>query len=262
MKTLRLLGWEVAHHTRVFWRVPVAAFFTVAFPLMFLVLFNLLNRSGTVTEVGGIPFPQFFTPGIAVFAMVTAGYTNLAITTAIDRDDGILKRIRGTPLPPWVYVTGRVLAAVGIGLLSVALMVAIGAAAFEVEVLWERSGTALVVLVVGAAAFSALGLAVAGVAPNGQAAPAIANATLLPLALVSGIFFPMEVIPGWLQGVVSLLPLRPFVAAFVEQWNPAVDPSFPWADLALLTAWGMVGAWLAVRTFSWEPRPGGGRRRS
>lgn len=261
MRTARLLAWEVAHHTRVFWRVPVAAFFTVAFPMMFLILFNLLNRSGTVTEVGGIPFPQFFTPGIAVFAMVTAGYTNLAITTAIDRDDGILKRVRGTPLPPWVFVAGRVGAAVGVGLVSVILMVAIGVVAFSVEPVWSRLPTAVLVLVVGAAAFSALGLAVAGAAPNGQAAPAIANATLLPLALVSGIFFPMEVIPGWLQGVVAALPLRPFVAAFVDQWNPAIDAPFPATDLAILVAWGLVGALVAARTFSWEPRPGGGRRR-
>lgn len=262
MRAARLLGWEIAHHTRVFWRVPVAAFFTVAFPLMFLVLFNLLNRGGTVTEVGGIPFPQFFTPGIAVFAMVTAGYTNLAITTAIDRDDGILKRVLGTPLPPPVYIAGRVLAAVGTGLVSVVLMVAIGMTAFGVELLWSRIPTAVVVLVVGAAAFSALGLAVAGAAPNGQAAPAIANATLLPLALVSGIFFPMDVIPGWMQQVVAVLPLRPFVAAFVDQWNPAIAPGFPWLEVGLLVAWGAVGTWVAARTFSWEPRPGGGRRRS
>ena len=83
MNGLRLVGPEVVHHIRLLWRVPVAAFFTVAFPMMFLVLFNLLNADVTVESMGGIRFAQFYTPGIAVFAMVTAGYTNLAITVSL-----------------------------------------------------------------------------------------------------------------------------------------------------------------------------------
>jgi ABC-2 type transport system permease protein len=257
---LRLVGPEVVHHIRLLWRVPVAAFFTVAFPMMFLVLFNLLNADVTVESMGGIRFAQFYTPGIAVFAMVTAGYTNLAITVSMDRDEGILKRIRGTPLPPWAYLAGRIGAAVTVGASSVVLMFAVGAAFFGVEPVWDRLPTAALVLAVGAATFASLGLAVAGVAPNGQAAPAIANATILPLAFVSGIFFPMDTAPGWLQTVAGWFPLRPFGAAFTAQWNPMVEPTFPWAELAVLVVWLALGIAVAVKTFTWDPRPSGKRR--
>lgn len=260
MRLARIVLAEIRHQSRLFWRVPLAAFFTVAFPMMFLVLFNLLNQDATVDSLGGIPFAQFYTPGIAVFAMVTAGYTNLAITVSMDRDEGILKRIKGTPLPPFAYMAGRIGAAVSVGALSVVLMFVVGAAFFGVEPLWERMPMALLVLVVGAATFAALGLAVAGVAPNGQAAPAIANATILPLAFISGIFFPMEASPEWLQTLAAVFPLRPFGAAFTEQFNPTVVPDFPLTELAVLSVWMVLGVIVAVRTFTWDPRPGGRRR--
>jgi ABC-2 type transport system permease protein len=250
---ISLVWWEFRHHTRLFWRVPVAAFFTFAFPLMFLLLFNLLNRGATIESLGGIAFSQFFTPAIAVFSVVTACYTNIVITTAIDRDEGILKRMLGTPVPPSVYIAGRVLAASGIGLASVVVMFMVGVAVFDVTVLWERLPLAGLVLVTGAAAWSALGLAVASLAGSGQAAPAIANATILPLALVSGIFFPVGAGPDWLAAAAGAFPLRPFVAAFSAQWNPLVEAAFPLTDLALLVAWGAVGTAVAGRRFRWEP---------
>lgn len=250
---MRTLWWETMHHMRVFWRVPVAAFFTFAFPLMFLVLFNLLNGDARIDSLGGLAFAQFFTPAIAVFSIVTACYTNLVITTSMDRDEGILKRVLGTPLRPGTYIGGRVLAAAGVGLLSVAVMLVLGVVAFDVEVIGGRLGLAMVVLVIGAACWSALALAVAGLTTNGQAAPAIANATILPLAFISGIFFPVESGPDWLADVAAVFPLRPFVAAFSDQWNPLLEPGFPAAELSILAVWGLAGAWVAAKRFSWEP---------
>ena len=254
---MSILWWETAHHFRVFWRVPVAAFFTFAFPLMFLILFNLLNGDAQIDSLGGLAFAQFFTPAIAVFSIVTACYTNLVITTSMDRDEGILKRVLGTPLRPAIYIGGRVLAASSIGLLSVVVMLIVGVLAFGVQVIAGRLPMAAVVLVIGAACWSALALAVASLATNGQAAPAIANATILPLAFISGIFFPVESGPEWLANVAAVFPLRPFVAAFSDQWNPLVDPGFPGMELGVLAAWGLAGAWVAAKRFSWEP----GRRR-
>ncbi|MDX1447613.1 MAG: ABC transporter permease [Acidimicrobiia bacterium] len=250
---MRRLWWETAHHTRVFWRVPVAAFFTVAFPLMFLVLFNLLNGESRIDSLDGLVFAQFFTPAIAVFSIVTACYTNLVITTSMDRDEGILKRVLGTPLPPAVYIGGRVIAASGVGLSAVLLMLAVGVIAFDVQVIVGRLPMAGLILVVGAACWSALALAVAGLFRSGQAAPAIANATILPLAFISGIFFPVESGPEWLANAAAVFPLRPYVAAFSDQWNPLIEPGFPWTELATLVLWGAAGAWVAAKRFSWEP---------
>lgn len=250
---MRLVWSETRRHWLLFWRVPVAAFFTVAFPLMFLLVFGLLTGESRVDELGGIRFTQFFTPAIAVFSIVTACYTNLVITTSMQREDGILKREIATPVPRWVAVGGRVLAAVGVGAVSVVVMLVVGIVAFGVEPIAGRLPTAGLVLVVGAASWSALGLATAALIRNGQTAPAVANATILPLAFISGIFFPVEAGPDWMATLAAWLPLRPFVRAFSDQWNPTVDAGMPWIDVGVLALWGAIGALVAIRRFRWEP---------
>lgn len=261
MRTVRLVVAEISHHLRVFWRVPVAGFFTVGFPAMVYVLLTVFNVGETFALFGDVDVARYLTPAIAAFAMVTSAFTNVAITVSADRDDGILKRIRGTPLPPWIFMTGRIAAAVVTGLASVVLLVAIGAVFFGVDVPWGRLPVALLVLAVGAAAFAALGLAVAGAAPNAQTAPAVANGVIIPLAFVSGVFFPVEAAPGWIGVLAGLFPLRPLVVAFARQWDPGLPPRLPVAELGVLTAWLVVGGLVAARTFTWEPRPGGGSRR-
>lgn len=249
-----LLVSEIRHQSLLLWRTPIAAFFTVVFPLMFLVLLNLLNAETSVDSLGGIDFAQFFTPAIAVFGMVTASYTNLVITTSMARDAGILKWVRIMPIPSAVHLGGRVGAAVWVGLLSVVLMLAVGAAAFGVDIPWRRLPAVALLFVVGAACFCALGVGVAGLAPNGRSAPAIANATILPLAFISGIFFPLEAAPGWLGTVAGLFPLEPFVTSVVAAFNPTTRFVLPWTDLAIMVAWLVIGIATAIRFFDWEPR--------
>jgi len=258
----RLLRPETRVQTKIFFRTPIAAFFTLAFPLFFLVLINLLNSGATIDSLGGIPLAQFTTPGIAVFGMVTATFTNLAINTAAARDSGVLKRVLSTPVPMSVHLAGRLCAAVLIGVISVVIMLAIGVLLFDVEIPWSELPLILLLMVLGAAAFSSLGLAVAALSPNARSAPALANAFILPLAFISGIFFPLEGAPDWLQTVASLLPLEPFASAVIEIFNPTLDPGFPWRALITMALWLVAGVVLAVRYFSWEPRAGGALRTS
>lgn len=258
----RLLRPETRVQTKIFFRTPIAAFFTLAFPLFFLVLINLLNSGATIDSLGGIPLAQFTTPGIAVFGMVTATFTNLAINTAAARDSGVLKRVLSTPVPMSVHLAGRLCAAVLIGVVSVVIMLAIGVLLFGVEIPWSELPLILLLMVLGAAAFSSLGLAVAALSPNARSAPALANAVILPLAFISGIFFPLEGAPDWLQTVASLFPLEPFASAVIEIFNPTLDPGFPWRALITMALWLVAGVVLAVRYFSWEPRAGGALRTS
>lgn len=258
-----LLYRQLRYQNRIFWRTPIAAFFTLAFPLMFLILFNLLFTGTVPTPLGEIAYAQFFTPAIATFAVVTSCYTNMVISLAISRDEGILKRFRGTPLPPWIFMAGRVASSVWIGVLAVAVMFAVGVAFYGVRVFAGTLPAALVTLLVGAACFCALGLAVAGLIPSGEAAPAVANATILPLAFLSGIFIPLEQAPGWVATIGDLFPLKHFVDAFGAAFNPLVTGSaFSWDHLGVMAAWGAAGMTIALRSFRWEPRPDvGGRRR-
>ena len=124
---------------------------------------------------------------------------------------------------------------------------------------------AVVTFLVGVSAFAALGMAVAGLCPSASAASAVANAIILPMAFVSGIFIPLEDPPAWLATLGDVLPLKPFVESFQDAFNPSVEPpAFDWGDLALVAAWGVVGrrrchALVQVGAFPWwlDPPPAG-----
>lgn len=260
---LRLVAAQVSYQNRVFWRTPIAAMFTLAFPLMFLILFNLLF-TGTIEVAGSRPLriAQFYAPSLAVFAAASATYTNLAVGTAIARDEGILKRFRGSPLPPWMYLTGRVGSACWIAALAVGLMMTIGVAVYGVEFQVRTLPAAALTFAVGVASFAALGLAVAGIARTGDAAPALANFTILPLAFVSDVFISISDPPRWLEVAADAFPLKHFVVAFREAFSPfTTDLGYRWGRLAVIGAWGVVGLVAAVRSFGWEPRPSGPPRR-
>jgi ABC-2 type transport system permease protein len=254
--TEKVPGWagqawaETIIQLKVFSRTAVAAFFTVVMPLAFLIIFNLFEIGPTDGEISAA---QFITPSLAVFAMVTATFTNLAIGTAIARDSGILKRVYASPMPISAHVAGRIFAATIVGLASVILMLAIGVVLYGVTIIWAQLPVFLLLILLGAATFSALGLAVAMVTPSAKAAPAVANAFILPLVFISGVFFPLEAAPEWLQTIAKLLPLAPLVEAAIDQFIPGTDPGFPWAAVVSLVVWGLVGTILATRLFRWEP---------
>ena len=253
--TARVTGTQVRYQLRVFRRTPVAAFFTLILPIMMLVLFNALFADGTVdTPAGSWPTRQFYTGSLAAFAAVSATYTNLANTVPILRDDGVLKRWRSTPLLPAAYVAGMVASAVVIAAIGVSIMLAMGVVAYDLEIDSAKMAAAIVTFVVGVSAFAALGLACAALIPNARSAPAVVNATILPLAFISNVFIPLEDVPAWLETAGDFFPLKAFVLAFQDTLNPLVDaPAFQWDKLAWVALWGVAGAAVAIRRFRWEP---------
>ena len=258
-----LVANQTRYEWRIFWRTPISAFFTVLFPLLIFVVFSLVFGNERIDYLG-ITTAQFYAPSLAVFSAVSATYTNIAISTAYQRDEGILKRVRGTPLPAWIYFAGKILSSVAIAVIGTLIMIGVGIIFFGLQVYPETIPTLFVVFFVGVAAFAALGLLVAALASSGSGATAIANATLLPLAFVSGVFIiPSEEMPTWLNAVANFFPLKHFVEPFVAAFSPAATrASFSWLDLAYLALWGAVSLILAIRWFRWEPSSGGGGRRS
>jgi ABC-2 type transport system permease protein len=262
---LSLLWRQVRAQNKLFLRNPFSAFFSLAFPVMFLLLFGSLNGGGRIEELGNIRFIQFLTPGMLAFAVISTCYTGLVTGVAINRDEGLLKRVRGTPLPPWVYISARIGSAVWFSLVSAVVMVVVAVLLFKVEVIGRMLPAAAVTLLLGAACFCALGMAVAAVIPNGEAAPVIANFTFFPVAFVSDLFFPTVGAPAWVGTVGSIFPVKHFARALEGTFNPSVHGSgFQWGHLGMLVLWMVVGVVVAVRLFRWEPRvgaPGGGGRR-
>jgi ABC-2 type transport system permease protein len=257
---------QVRFTNTAFWRNPASAFFTFVFPLMFLVIFTALLGSGEVDFGHGIVLDQatYFVAAMAAFGVVTATYTNIAISVTFQRDQGILKRLRGTPLPSWAYLTARVLHSMLVALILVVITLAFGRIAYGTDL---PTGTPilefLATLIVGSLSFAALAMAITAIIPNADAAPPIVNATILPLLFLSGVFIPIGGdTPAWINTVSDLFPVRHFADAMRAGYlgNVHVHGTalrafpFEWSDLAVIAAWGVVGLVLASRYFSWEPR--------
>jgi ABC-2 type transport system permease protein len=266
MSNLGLSLRQVGYTNKAFWRNPASAFFTFAFPLMFLVIFTSLLGRGEVGFGPGVSLDlsTYFVSAMAAFGVISATYTNIAITVSFQRDQGILKRLRGTPLPPWAYLFSRVVHSMLVATLLVVITLIFGALVYDTDL--PTGGPLLeflATLVVGGLAFSALALAVTAVIPNADAAPPIVNATVLPLLFLSGIFIPLgDDAPSWITVVGDIFPVKHFADAMragylgnvtVEGTNLRAFP-FDWADLAVVAAWGVAGLLLASRFFSWEPR--------
>jgi ABC-2 type transport system permease protein len=249
-----------AHGLRSFLRDPVAAFFTVALPVVFLVFIAGLFGDAVVESRGGVSLAQFFTPALAVFGAAQAAFCLLAADTARLREQGVFKRLRATPVAPWTLVGGRILTSAVVAVGSATLVFAVGVTFYDVQLVWKALPAAVVTLVVGVAAFAALGLAVASVVRGATAVQALTNGLLITLAFVSDVFTVAARMPEWLDRLGWFFPLRHFATAMADAFNPAVTGSgFRPGQLAVLAAWGLAGAVIAVRRFSWEPptRSGG-----
>ena len=256
MSDLSLALVQVRYTNKAFWRNPAAAFFTIVFPLLLLVLFTTIFGGGS-THIEGqeIGMATFTIPSICVFSVITATYTNIAMSVTFARDGGVLKRLRGTPMPAWTYMFGRILHATLIALLLVAMTVAFGALFYDVALPSDSVPAFLVTLALGAACFCALGLAVTTIIPNADASPAIVNATILPLLFISNVLIPLDNPPLWLDVLAKIFPVRHLadatLASFLDLPHQAV-----WrpGDLAVMAAWGIGGVLIATRFFTWEPR--------
>ena len=182
-----LLG-ETRARVTAFVRTPIAAFFTLVFPLVVLLLVGTLVGNAVLESRSGVRIAQFFTPAIAAYAAATAAYTSLAIGLSIDREKGVLRRQRALPIPTAALLGGRVGAGVVSGTAAVVLMVVAGVLFLDVRIVWAKLPAAVLALVVGIGCFAALGFAVSSIARTSAATQAITNGTLVPLAFVSDVF--------------------------------------------------------------------------
>ncbi|MET0324384.1 MAG: ABC transporter permease [Ilumatobacteraceae bacterium] len=253
---------QAGYQIRTFARTPIAVFFTILLPVIMLVLFNALFGGSTVdTGSGTWRLSQFYTGGLAAFTAVSATFTNLANVVPVRRDEGVLKRWRGTPLPAWTYIGGLIGSSIVLAAAGVVFMMTLGVLAYDLQVDLDKLPAAIVTFLVGVLSFAAMGMAVAGLCPSASAASAVANAIILPMAFISDIFIAIEDPPQWLDTLGDVLPLKPFAQSFQDAFNPSVPaPAFQWGKLALVAAWGVAGLLVALRWFKWEPSRGGSTR--
>jgi ABC-2 type transport system permease protein len=252
MTRRRLLRAQVGLHQRSFWRNPEAAFFDFAMPLGVLLLFGATSGNGPVPGRDDVRELTLFVPGILAFAVVVVAYTNLAATLALSRADGVLKRLRATPLPPMLYLGGQLVSTVATALLISGATIALGGAAFGALPRAEAIPQLLVVLALGISCFAALGIAITAAIPTADAAGAITNGTYLPLAMVSGMFSATLQLPRVADAVVGLFPLKALADSLRSTYDPAASGP-PTGDALVLALWTVAGLLIARRWFRWEP---------
>ena len=244
---------QLRHDVQDLWRSRVAFVFTFLFPLTWLVVLGLVMDSGTVDESTGLPIMQILTPVAAAMGVLFSAYPTVATSLAAAREDGVLKRVRGTPLPPWVFLAGRIGAAVVFAFASFAVMLAVGSLLYDVELVGRTALATVATVVVAIACFAAVGLAVATLATSAATAQAAAIASTVALAFLSGLMGFGDM-PAWADRVAALFPVKPFRDSLLEQFDPQGSGSgWDVGALAVMMLWGLVAALVAVRTFRWDP---------
>lgn len=255
---MSLVWHQLRYDQKVFWRNPASVFFTVAFPVILLLIFATVFGDQTVDVAGGIETTTYYVPAIVTLSVISATMQSLAMSLVIAREDGRLKRGRSTPMPAWVFIAGRVGNSIVVALLMLALIAAIGNLVYGVPIPWDRLPAIVLTLVVGAAAFCCLGVALTAAIPSQDAAAPIVNALLLPLYFLSGVFIPDDQLPSGVIHFADAFPVRHFFEALFNAYVPAAagGSGVEWGNLAAVAAWGAAGLLLAVRYFRWTPRSG------
>lgn len=254
MSGLRLAVHQFRYDQKAFWRNPAAVFFTVGFPVILLLIFATVFGDQTIDVRGGIDTTAYYVPAIITVAVISATMQSLAMTLVIAREDGRLKRGRGTPMPAWVFIAGRVGNSIVTALLMLALIAAIGWVLYGVAIPWANLPEIIVVLAVGSAAFCCLGIALTAAIPSQDAAAPIVNALLLPLYFLSGVFIPEDELPDGVVSFANHFPVRDFFEAFFDAYVPGGNGGLDWGNLAVVAIWGVAGLLLAIRFFRWTPR--------
>lgn len=252
MKTRRLLWNQVLLHQKSFWRNPESAFFNFAMPLGVLLIFGATSSADTVPGRTDVKVLTLFVPGILAFAIVVIAYGNLAATIALQRADGVLKRLRATPMNPSIYLGGQLLSVLATALLISIATIALGGVAFRALPQPTAIPTLVVILALGIACFAALGIAISAMIPTADAAGAITNGTYLPLAMVSGMFSADLHLPRVLDNIVSAFPLKALADGLRNTYDPATH-GLPISNVVVLAAWTVAGIALAHRYFRWTP---------
>jgi ABC-2 type transport system permease protein len=246
---MRLFLHELRGELLLYRRSRELAFFTFLLPL---ILFFLLASAYGDDEIDGVRGSDYLMAGTIGYGVVATAFAGLAIVLVLRREDGILKRLRATPLPAGVYVAAVLTTTLIAFLVQAACAVALAMLAFDAS-FPDRPLSLAAALVLGAAAFAALGVAITGFVRRAEGASAVVNAIYFPMLFISGSFFSQETFPSLLRTVAEVLPLTYFIQLVAAVSVRGEDVWERPTDVAVLAAWGAVGAAFALRRFRWMP---------
>jgi ABC-2 type transport system permease protein len=236
-----------------FLRNRQARFFTLVLPLLFLVIFVSVFGNDTV-DATGVKASTYYVPGISALAVIASSFVNLVISITAQREGGILKRRRATPVSAWVLIAGRTLTALSVSLAVMAVVLLVGRFAYGVHLPTSTIPGIALTAVVGSATFCVLGYALSTAVASEDAAQPMVQAVMLPLYFISGVFIPNVNLPVWLRDVAKFFPVQHLADGLHHAYDPAVHGiGIVWSDLGVLALWAFVGLAVALRRFSWTP---------
>jgi ABC-2 type transport system permease protein len=243
---LSLIWHQYRIERKVFWRNPSAAFFNFLLPLFFLLFFGAIAAHDDEQL-------EILVPGIAAMSVMSTTFTALAFNMTFLREQGVLKRMRGTPLPSGSYLAAIGLNAITNTILQLVLITTIGRALFDVS--WPNDVFELVVFAAaGVLCFAALGVALSHAIPNFESAPAYVNAFFLPMIMISGVFYDADHVPQVLRDIAEALPLKHLVDGLSSAMVSGKGLGSNTSALGVIGIWAAFGLWFAVRGFSWDQR--------
>ncbi len=243
---------------RQFLRQRESVVFTLLFPVLLLLIFGSVFKN---TIAPGVTFSQYFVAGMIASGLINTGFQQLAIMIPLERDDGTLKRLRGTPMPPTSYFIGKILSVLACMIVQIVLLLVVGALMFGVQLPTDlgRWVTFTWVTLLGITGSTLLGIAFSSVPRSGRGASAMVTPIVLVLQFISGVFFIFNQLPSWMQNVASIFPLKWLTQGMRSVFLPEsfasqeVAKSWEHGRVALmLTIWIAIGLVLALKTFRWE----------
>jgi ABC-2 type transport system permease protein len=252
--TLRLVLHQSRFDLLAFLRNRQARFFTLALPVIFLVIFVSVFGNNTIGPAQ-VKASTYYVPGLAALGVIAGSFVNLVISVTAQREAGVLKRRRATPVPAWVLIVGRALTAVVVALLVMALLLAIGRFGYGVRLPSSTLPGVIVTGVVGAVVFCCLAYALTTAIRTADAAQPMVQAIMLPLYFISGVFIPNVNLPTWLRDVARVFPVQHLADGLHHAFDPAARGSgIVWSDVGVLLLWGAAGLAVALWRFAWTPR--------
>ena len=256
--TLGLLRHQLGYDLKVQLRDRQSRAFTIGLPIMMLVLFASIFGNSWVT-VNGSPVRQstYYVANLAAFAVVDAAFMTLAIVLVTQREQGILKRRRATPEPPWVLLLSRALTAAIIAVVMAAVLLTVGRLAYGASVPARMLPALVIAIVVGTVSMCTLGFAASTLVRRMESAQPVVTAAALPLFFASGVFIPWVMIPHWLRRVALVAPVRHLAEAMLVPFSHPSGSAIAVGDLAWVALWGAAGLAVAARRFRWAPHEQG-----
>lgn len=233
-------------------RSPLGTFISLVVPLMLLVALDLVTPEMTLSSLRGVRVAQFLTPAMASFAILNVGFVDLVIGVTLARDEGILRRLRGSPVPAWVYFAGRLGTAVVVATSAVVLVSGVGVLFLHVHLAGGELGRLAGTAAAGLVTSFALGLAASALVPSASAALPVAYAALLPVSFISQVFFPAPTEAAWLRELAGVLPVQPFANGMEAAFGASPHPLHLHA-LLVMGCWTLGSILVALRFFSWGP---------